>query len=55
VPKQPIILTDEIVPPQAVKQFFDWCDERRLELHQVEAITSFMFGRQSSTVVPTIG
>jgi site-specific recombinase XerD len=24
---------------RAVKQFFDWCDERRLELHQIEAIT----------------
>ncbi len=23
----------------AVKQFFDWCDEHRLELHEIEAIT----------------
>jgi hypothetical protein len=83
VRKQPIILTDEIVPPpalvragvdalpaiirahgerasrrfiefftanirnrntraayaRAVKQFFDWTDKRRLELHEIEAIT----------------
>jgi integrase/recombinase XerD len=24
---------------RAVKQFFDWCDERRLELADIEAIT----------------
>ncbi len=24
---------------RAVKQFFDWCDEHRLELHEIEAIT----------------
>jgi integrase/recombinase XerD len=25
--------------PCAVKRFFDWCDERRLEPHEIEAIT----------------
>jgi hypothetical protein len=83
MPKPPLLLTDEIVPPpalvraglealsgiirargerasrrfiefftasfrnrntrmayaRAVKQFFDWCDERRLELMDVEAIS----------------
>jgi site-specific recombinase XerD len=24
---------------RAVKQFFDWCDEHRLELHEIEALT----------------
>ncbi len=24
---------------RAVKQFFDWCDEHRLELHEIEAVT----------------
>src|ERR1700738_1081292 len=24
---------------RAVKQFFDWCEERRLELHRIEAVT----------------
>ena len=23
---------------RAVKQFFDWCDEHRLELHEIEAV-----------------
>ena len=81
--KQPILLTDEIIPPpapihagiealpavvrargerasrrfiefftasirnrntraayaRAIRQFFDWCERRRLELHDIEAIT----------------
>ena len=24
---------------RAVKQFFDWCDQHRLELHEIEAVT----------------
>jgi hypothetical protein len=24
---------------RAVKQFFDWCDEHRLELHEIEGVT----------------
>src|ERR1700724_1383150 len=24
---------------RAVKQFFDWCEEHRLELHEIEAVT----------------
>jgi integrase/recombinase XerD len=100
VPKQPIILTDEIVPPpaliragldalpasvrargerasrrfiqfftanirnrntrmayaRAVKQFFDWCDERRLDLHQIEAITVAAYVEQlgSEASKPTV-
>src|SRR5260370_18881826 len=91
--KQPLILTDEIVPPpaliradldalpsiiraqgerasrrfiefftanirnrntrmayaRAVKQFFDWCDEHRLELHEVEAVTVAAYIEQLAT------
>jgi site-specific recombinase XerD len=100
VPKQPIILTDEIVPPpaliragldalpaivrargerasrrfiqfftanirnrntrmayaRAVKQFFDWCDERHLDLHQIEAITVAVYVEQlgSEASKPTV-
>jgi integrase/recombinase XerD len=93
MPKQPILLTDEIVPPpalvragletlpaiiraqgerssrrfiefftasirnrntrmayaRAVKQFFDWCDERRLKLADIEAITVATYVEQLGT------
>jgi hypothetical protein len=100
VPKQPIFLTDEIVPPpaliragldalpasvraqgerasrrfiqfftanirnrntrmayaRAVKQFFDWCDERHLELREIEAITVAAYIEQlgSEASKPTV-
>jgi site-specific recombinase XerC len=100
VRKQPIILTDEIVPPpalvragldalpavirargerasrrfiefftanirnrntraayaRAVKQFFDWTDKRRLDLHEIEAITVAAYIEQLGTTVskPTV-
>jgi integrase/recombinase XerD len=28
---------------RAVKQFFDWCDERRLQLRDIEAISDARF------------
>ena len=97
--KQPIILTDEIVPPpalvragldalpaiiraqgerasrrfiefftasirnrntraayaRAVKQFLDWCEDRRLELHDIDALTVAAYVEQlgSRTAKPT--
>jgi site-specific recombinase XerD len=41
---------------RAVKQFFDWCDERRLELHQIEAITVAAYVEQlgSKASKPTV-
>jgi hypothetical protein len=95
--KQPIILTDEIVPPpalvragldalppiirargerasrrfiefftadirnrntrgayaRAVKQFFDWIDKRRLELHEIEAIDVTQKSTDLSTATTT--
>ncbi len=100
MPKQPILLTDEIVPPpalvragletlpviiraqgerasrrfiefftasirnrntrmayaRAVKQFLDWCDDRRLKLEHIEAITVATYIEQLSTTAskPTV-
>jgi integrase/recombinase XerD len=100
LPKQPILLTDEIVPPpalvraglhtlpviiraqgerasrrfiefftasirnrntrvayaRAVKQFFDWCDDRQLKLEQIEAITVAGYIEQLGTIAskPTV-
>src|SRR5712692_236663 len=31
---------------RAVKQFFDWCDEHRLELHEIEAVTVAAYIKQ---------
>src|ERR1700726_4295620 len=98
--KQPIILSDEIVPPpaliragldalpfivraegerasrrfiefftasirnrntrmayaRAVKRFFAWCDERRLELHAIEPITVAAYVEQlgGTAAKPTV-
>jgi integrase/recombinase XerD len=93
MPKPPILLTDEIVPPlalvraglealpaiirargerasrrfiefftanirnrntrmayaRAVKQFFDWCDERQLQLADIEAISVATYIEQLGT------
>jgi integrase/recombinase XerD len=100
MPKAPILLTDEIVPPpalvragletlpviirakgerasrrfiefftasirnrntrmayaRAVKQFFDWCDDRRLELADIEAISVATYVEQLGTTAskPTV-
>jgi site-specific recombinase XerD len=34
---------------RAVKQFFDWCDEHRLELHEIEAVTVAAYIEQLGT------
>ncbi len=41
---------------RAVKQFFDWCEERRLELHEIEAITVAAYIEQfgSEAAKPTV-
>jgi integrase/recombinase XerD len=41
---------------RAVKQFFDWTDKRRLELHEIEAITVAAYIEQLGTSVskPTV-
>jgi integrase/recombinase XerD len=36
---------------RAVKQFFDWTDKRRLELHEIEAITIAAYIEQLGTTV----
>ena len=99
MPKPPILLTDEVVPPpalvraglevlviiraqgerasrrfiefftatirnrntrmayaRAVKQFFDWCDDHRLKLEDVEAITVATYVEQLGTTAskPTV-
>jgi site-specific recombinase XerD len=33
---------------RAVKQFFDWCDQHRLELHEIEAVTVAAYIASSS-------
>jgi Phage integrase, N-terminal SAM-like domain len=41
---------------RAVKQFLDWCEGRRLELHEIEAITVAAYVEQlgSRTAKPTV-
>jgi site-specific recombinase XerD len=41
---------------RAVKQFFDWCDEHRLELHEIEAVTVAAYIEQLGGTVakPTV-
>jgi integrase/recombinase XerD len=41
---------------RAVKQFFDWCDERRLKIEEIEAITVATYIEQLGTTVskPTV-
>jgi hypothetical protein len=41
---------------RAVKQFFDWTDKRRLELHEIEAITVAAYIEQLGTTLskPTV-
>ena len=34
---------------RAVKQFFDWCDQHRLELHEIEAVTVAAYIEQLGT------
>src|SRR5208282_6656225 len=41
---------------RAVKQFFDWCEDRRLELHDIDALTVAAYVEQmvSRTAKPTV-
>jgi len=46
----------ELHYPRAVRQFFDWCDERRLELADIEAITLVTYIEElgTKTSKPTV-